>query len=535
VPNAAGQQEIEKIKRVPRLPVVGWILFGWLTIALALSAINFSHALHSYYSYHHGWISAHFSIAARNFANFGIGRFGGVPIVNNPPFGVSVEAYLHWPPLFHFALAGVYRIFGGSEAVSHAWMFVILIVNTILLGLLVHRCAGAVAAQFACLVWLGCGVIGTYSHLVWNVHMMMGLLFLALLGFVKAESNWKWGVIGAASFAAAIGTSWEAVFVCPGLLAMSCWSRDRRRMKLAAIYTVVAVVVPVAVLLNSAYRYPQQMTEVWQRVAFRMGLVHEYVSTYETSTRRQFAMPGLRTVIMTLLRRHYHYIGMVPLLGAAWLMVRAAASYRERLREEWLVIFAGLVSMWWLWVALFHSHVFIHDCQILIAAPASAFAAGIAGQWLVRLVERRLEYGPMLVAVIVPLILLAPLARATRDRERFIRYGGESQLRDAEFFVDVLFGKELLRRTESGAVIITPLESAVPLYYSERHLIQGVDSERGLGPALVVAKKNFPNSPLYLAIPTDAAQKFATALTEGKMVERESTMILVKVAKQAGM
>ena len=535
VPKQSGQQEILKIKRISRRPVVRWILFAWMAIALVLSAINFSHALHSYYCYPHGWISAHFSIAARNFASLGVAIFGGVPIVNNPPFGASIEAYLHWPPLFHLVLAGVYRIFGVSEAVSYATMFVILMLNTLLLGLLVHRCAGAVAAQFACLAWLGCGVIGLYSHLVWNVHLMLGLVFLALLGFVNAESNRRWAVVGALSFAAAIGSSWEAVFVCPGILAVSLWSRDRIRIKLAATYTLIAVVVPVSILLNSAYHYPQQMTEVWQRVLFRMGLVHEYVSTYETSSRRPFEMPSAGAVIWTLARRHYHYIGIVPLMAVGWLLASALASYRERRREDSLMVFAGLVSMWWFWVVLFHSHVYIHDCQILIVAPAAAFAAGVVGQKLMKLLDGRLPDSAwlfqLLVASVVPLILLAPLARATRNSERFISYGTETRPRNAEFFAEVEFGLELLRYTASGSVVITPTESAVPLYYSQRHLIQGVDSEPDFQSALVFARKNFPGSPLYLAIPSDLAQKFAGALVAGKIVGRRPGMILVRLAE----
>ncbi len=509
-----------------------------MAIALALSAINFSHALHSYYSYPHGWISAHFSIAGRNFANLGIGAFGGVPIVNNPPFGLAVEAYLHWPPLFHLVLAGVYGIFGVSEGVSHATMFAILLLNTLMLGLLVHRCAGTVAAQFACLTWLGCGVIGFYSHLVWNVHLMLGLVFLALLGFVNAESNWRWALVGALSFAAAIASSWEAVFVCPGILAVSWWSGDRIRIKLAATYTLVAVIVPVSILLNSAYHYPQQMTEVWQRVLFRMGLVHEYVSTYETSSRRPFEMPSAWTVIWTLARRHYHYIGVVPLMAAGWLLVSALASYRERRREDSLVVFGGLVSMWWFWMILFHSHVYIHDCQILIVAPAAAFAAGVVGQRVMKVLDERLldsaRLFPLLVASVVPLILLTPLARATRNSERFISYGMEKRPGNAEFFAEVEFGMNLMRSTESGSVVITPTESAVPLYYSQRHLIQGVDSVEDFRSALVFARRNFPGSPLYLAIPTDSARKFEAALAEGTMVERRPGMILVRLANRAG-
>lgn len=517
---------------------VRWCLFGWIVMALALSGINSSHALPSSYGYAHGWISAHFSVAARNFADFGIAAFGGVPIVNNPPFGLSTEAYLHWPPLFPLALAVVYRLFGASEVVSHASMFVLLMVNTLLLGCLVHRCWGLVAAQFASLTWLGCGVVGLYSHLVWNLHLMLVFVFLSLLGFVNAPSNWRWAVVGTLAFALAIASSWEAVFVCPGLLAVSLWTRDRRRIGLAAIYALVALVVPAIILLNSAYHYPQQMAELWQRALFRMGLAHEYVSTYVTSSRRQFAMPPALVLVRTLARRHFDYVGMLPLMAVAWLLASAVGSHRDRGRDDAVVVLAGLIGMWWLWVILFHSHVFLHDCQMMIAVPAAAFAAGAVGQSLVDLLDRLLPDTAwprkMLVVVVVPLILLTPLLRATRDSGRFVRRGAEAQLLIPESFNEVQFGFDLLRNTEPGSVVITSTESAVPLFYSQRHLIQGVNSDRDFSAALVFARKNFPGSPLYLAIPAGFARQYPAALAEGKIVGRFSEMILVRLASYDG-
>lgn len=517
---------------------VRWCLFAWIAIALTLSGINASHALHSLYAYPHGWISAHFSIAGRNFANFGIAAFGGVPIVNNPPFGLSTEAYLHWPPLFHFALAAIYRVFGASEVVSHASMFVLLLLNTLLLGLLVHRCCGLVAAQFASLTWLGCGVVALYAHLVWNMHLMMVFLFLSLLGFVSAQSNWRWAVVGTLSFALAIGTSWEAVFVCPGLLALSLWTHDRRRIRLAAVYALVALVIPAIILLNSAYHYPQQMAELWQRVLFRMGLAHDYVSNYVTSSRRQFPMPSALDTIRTLVGRHFDYVGILPLMAVAWLLASAKGSHRGRRREDAVVVLAGLISMWWLWVILLHSHVFIHDCQMLIVVPAAAFAAGAVGQSLVDLLDRLLPDGDwprkVLVVVVVPFMLLVPLAHAAHNSGRFIPRGAEAQLLNPEASGEVQFGLDLLRNTEPGAVVITSTESAVPLFYSQRHLIQGVDSDQEFRSAIVFARKNFPGSPLYLTIPAGVGPQHLAALAEGKIVGRFSEMILVRLVNQDG-
>uniref|UniRef100_Q01XM2 Glycosyltransferase RgtA/B/C/D-like domain-containing protein n=1 Tax=Solibacter usitatus (strain Ellin6076) TaxID=234267 RepID=Q01XM2_SOLUE len=515
--------------------VVRWSLFAWLGVAIVLTGINASHAIPSFYSYKHGWISAHFSVGARTFANFGITAFGGVPVVNNPPFGVVTEAYLHWPPVFNFLLAAVYCVFGVSEASSHALMFVLLAVNTLLLGLLVHRCFGFIAAQFACLTWLGCGVVGTYAHLVWNDHLMMAFVFLSLLGFINASSSTRWAVVGASSYALAIATSWEAVPIFPGLLALSLWIGDKGKIRLAGIYALIGVAVPALILVNSAHFYPQQVAELWQRALFRMGLAHEYVSAYATGSHRQFALPSAFTVIRTIVQRHFDLIGILPLAAVAWLLASTVDSGRDRRHDDGLVVFAGLVSMWWLWVIVFHSHIFIHDCHIYDALPAAAFAAGAVGQALVCLVDRLLAgkawSRKVLVVVVIPLILLAPLASAARNSTRFIRRGTEAHLEEPEAFSEVQFGLDLLRNTEPGAVVITPDENMVPVYYSQRHHVQGVNSDQDVQAALVHAVKNFPGSPLYLAIPTASAQLFPASLAKGQLVGRYSGMTLVRVGR----
>lgn len=529
------RNEAPKSSAFSYLLAVRWLLFAWLGVAIVLSGINASHALHSFYSYPHGWISAHFSVGARSFANFGIAASGGVPVVNNPPYGVVKEAYLHWPPLFNFVLALAYRIFGASEAVSHALMFVLLAVNTLLIGLLVHRTVGLVAAQFACLTWLGCGVVGLYAHLVWNTHLMIAFVLLSLVGFVNAPSSSKWAVVGAFSFVLAVASSWEAILLVPGLLALSFWTRDRCKIRLAAIYALIGVAVPALILFNSAYFYPQQLAELWQRVLFRMGLAHEYVSTNVTSSHRQVEMPSAFVVIRTILQRHLDYIGALPLAAVTWLLASAVGSHRDRRREDAVVVLAGLISMWWLWVILFHSHVFIHDCQIYVAAPAAAICAGAVGQSLVALLDRLLPETAwprkMLVVVVIPIVLLAPLARATHNGGRFIRRGTEAHLADPESFREVQFGLDLFLNTEPRSVVITPDENAVPVYYSQRHLIQGVNSDRDLQPALVFARKNFPGSPLYLAVDNTTAPHFVTSLAEGKLVGRFSGMTLISLTR----
>jgi hypothetical protein len=367
---------------------------------------------------------------------------------------------------------------------------------------------------------------------------MLAFLFLSLLGFVKAQSDWRWAAVGSVSLALAVGTSWEAVFVCPGLLAISLWTHDTRRIRLATAYAVVALITGAIILLNSAWHYPEQTAELWQRALFRMGSAHEYVATTVIGSRRQFPMPSARETIRTILGRHFDYVGILPLIAVAWLLTTGIGSRANRRRVDSAMVLAGLIGMWWLWIIIFRSHVYIHDCQILIAVPAAAFAAGVVGQSVVDLLDLLIPVGnwprKMLVVVVVPFMLLLPLAHATRDSGRFVRVTDLAQSQSSEAVDDVQLGLALSRNTEAGSVVITPAESAVPLFYSQRHLIQGVAGDRDVRSAIAFARKNFPGSPLYLAIPADLAQQYLATHGDGKTIGYVSRMALVKLASQGG-
>ena len=164
-----------------------------------------------------------------------------------------------------------------------------------------------------------------------------------------------------------------------------------------------------------------------------MGLVNEYVSTYETSSRRPFEMPSAWMVIWNSARRNYHYIGVIAY--GCRLDADQRACVLPGAAEGGFpgsVCGAGEHGVSFGWFCFIPS-VYIHDCHILIVAPAAAFAAGVVGQRVTKLLDRRLPDSArlfqLLLVIIVPLILLTPLVRATRNTERFISYGTEKQLR----------------------------------------------------------------------------------------------------------
>jgi len=162
---------------------MGCVLGGWLTVAVGATIVAHLISLHRHFDYRHAWISAHFSTAARTFVENGVLALRGIPIVNNPPFGNVPEASLHWPPLFPILLSGLFRAFGTSEAVGHGLMLVITLATCAALTVLLARAINAVAGLAAGFAWLCLPVVGSFGHLVWNLHLAILLTLISLIAY----------------------------------------------------------------------------------------------------------------------------------------------------------------------------------------------------------------------------------------------------------------------------------------------------------------------------------------------------------------
>src|SRR5437879_957745 len=112
-------------KHVVQRSLILFLLVLCITIAVHVAKASAS------YTYRHGFISAVFATAAREFARDGILALGGVPVANNPPVGPN-DAYGHWPPLLPISLSICFRLFGTSESVGHIYMLFIQITTALL-------------------------------------------------------------------------------------------------------------------------------------------------------------------------------------------------------------------------------------------------------------------------------------------------------------------------------------------------------------------------------------------------------------------
>jgi hypothetical protein len=60
------------------------------------------------------------------------------------------------------------------------------------------------------------------------------------------------------------------------------------------------------------------------------------------------------------------------------------------------------------------------------------------------------------------------------------------------------------RNTPPDAVTLSSAQSAVPIYYSDRHIVRGIITPELLQLAIPQARAAFPGSPLFFAIQDDA-------------------------------
>jgi hypothetical protein len=116
------------------------------------------------------------------------------------------------------------------------------------------------------------------------------------------------------------------------------------------------------------------------------------------------------------------------------------------------------------------------------------------------------------LAAIQLIVLPHPAIRHDYSPERLIRYS--QGIRDA---------------TEPGAIIMAPLESAVPVYYSQRHVVRGIGDASALKDELPRIRREFPGVPIYLAIPPFLSQNFADTLSHETIVSSTPDVIVAKI------
>ena len=520
------------------------LLTFWLVIAVCVTVFYRHKTAPMPYHYAFGTCSADVATMARSFVNYGVLALGAVPINNNPPLGLSPSAYTHWPPLLPIVLSGCFRIFGESEATAHGLMLVIGLASSSLLYWIAHLCLGRTAACLAPFCWLTLPTVVNWGHVILQESLAVLFILAALLAFLKAtdsaEIQWGWAVTGGMAVALAAWSSWESVFLCPGLLAAALWSRQPSQQRLALIYSSLALTATVGLLTWYAIRYPALMADTLQTAKFRMGLAGTYSGDllHRYSSEDRMSLPGMIFNVATL---HWHELGLLGLSATAWVILAGLEARACRKGSALVFALCGLLAPWFLWYAMMPNHVANHNFEMLVAAPAVAMSLAWSGKEALKVLtpspQARLGLGSLVVLVIVPILMLEPLGEVLWNNLEWHRgMGWAGLLPSAKLPPHVMqpdssssmrFANEIQGASPPDAVILTPVPGMVHVYYSRRHFIRAITDDDVLDRAIPQAAAAFPGSPLYLALRASEQSKFPKALARYPALRVSPNLILL--------
>jgi hypothetical protein len=462
-------------------------------IALAVTLVRGIRTSAEPFDYPHAFVSADVATAARTFAEAGILHLHAVPVNNNPPIAAE-DAYTHWPPLLPILLSLCFRIFGVSERVAHLLMLAILVATALLIFRLGQRWLGIPAGALAGFFYLTLPVTLQFGHLVSQQALMTLFLVAATLAFLEDHA-----LAGSILIFVGALTSWEIVLVVPGLLVASRWRPELRRSAIASAIGAGAGVACVAglYLINS----PGLAVDALQTAKFYMGLSPSYSRMLPA---QQTALTFSEQVRRMLLNNVWM---LGPLgLGAAFLLFTTRVHNR-------VLLLASLSTPWLVWCVAMRNHMARHEFEFVIAAPFIAVALA----WLATAPSKSPTLRIATVAALAAIQILAlpkPHISDGYDPAALIRYA-----------------QAIRQFTPPDAIVMAPVVSAVPLYYSQRHLVRGVNSPSAAALQLPSLRRQFPSSPIYLAVPPTLAGSFAaTNFPSSQVASSTSDGVIIRLS-----
>jgi len=350
-------------------------------------------------------------------------------------------------------------------------MLCILVITATLIFFLGRRWLGVAGGAMAGFFWLTLPVTIQFGHLVSQQSLMVLFMVAAVLAF-RQEAN---AIAGVFIFLGAL-TSWEIVLVVPGLWVASRWHPDLRRCAIVSAIGAGTGVACVAALY--LWNNPRLALDALQTAKFYMGMS----PVYSRALPPQVPLGAAHQVTRMLLNN----VWMLGPLGLG-----AAIQLFGAQTKNSALISALLATPWLVWCIVMRNHMARHHFEFAIAAPFIALALA----WLTTFPSKNpsLRIGILAsIAGIQILLLPKPIISDGYDPAALIRYGQGIRL-----------------ATEPNSIVTAPLISAVPLYYSERHIVRGVDSADSIARQLPNLLREFPASPIYLAVPPSLAGTFA--------------------------
>lgn len=518
----------------------------WLgLIAIVLTGVRHLSALHEPLTFG----SADASTMARSFARHGILSLGGVPVNNNDPLGLSPAVYIHWPPLVPALLGQVYRLFGESEATGHALMLFVLLATVFVFFRIAREVLPGNGAWFALVFYLTLPVVRglsvdisqpTFSFLFW---------LLTLLFFLRATEGCDLHVLSSAlactALFLAVWCSWEPFWLPFALAIAAVLKGNRTELCLARLLCAVSVLAASLVALLYLLHAPQAIAGTLQTLKFRMGLSPIYDSPLDLHRHSSELPMGVLTMVKNLAILYPQMLGLLGIPAVVWVLVTAVRHPLRERAARLVTVFAGLLGPWFFWYGTMWNHVARHSFEMLLAAPGAAMAMAWCALRILDALRKvnahKARQGIAAVTVVLPLLLMVPLAgSAIRHSVSWLSRSGAS-FRAPRFFrlnpdpyepdSYMRFAVAVRSATPPNAIVFTTLDSMVPVYYSDRHIIRVVENDRHLEQLLPLAQAAFPGDPFFLALPTAALPLFPESILRSSLLSQTEDSCIYQLNK----
>lgn len=442
-------------------------------IALVVSAVHATRHAGDLYVTPHAFVSADVATTARTFSREGVLRLRGVPVNNNPPIAEG-DFYTHWPPLLPVSLSFAFRAFGASERTAHLFMLVVLVATAVLIYFLGRQWLGPAGGALSAFFWLTLPVVVQFGDLVAQQAVAMLFVVAALLAYEKST---RWSSI---LLFLAVVSAWEAALVAPALWVVSRRHEEMRRRASFSLIGTAAGLLLVGLLFLGGN--PKTALDTLHAAEFYMGISQVYA---HVNPLQQIPLPIWTQLRLTLLNN----VWMLGPIGLGAVVLFGTSRPKAQMQR-----FLPLAAPWLVWCIVMHNHTARHPFEFLIAAPAVAlslawFTLGGDNRQPKQVALRAAIFA--LLAIVQLIVLPRPSASDGYDPARLVEYG-----------------KSIRACTPEGSVVMAPLESSVPLYYSERHIVRNIDSPQTALQVLPELHRSYPHAPVYVALPPFLKDKF---------------------------
>ena len=514
----------------------------WFAVATLALIVLYARLLHlSFDGDFQGWASTSCMTMAHSFNQLGALHTHFVPIQNNLPLGFNPDVYLHWPPLFPLLLSFVTRILGDHESSGRLFALAITLATTYVVVAIARRLYGIRTALLSGFFFLTARATfeGGRAVLHQPLAMFFGtatvLFFLLAVDvpspFAQHAASRKrlFAVAGLFSAICTVLSAWDPIFIPLGLLISSIYLRRRPAARLAGLYLVAGIVTFFAIQADYILSYPALFKNQFATIAYRAGIRFNPNSSLRLHTIVDSVHYGLNQ--LSFLGTYSHALRWIVqdfdtfVLLAAFLFFAFWLQSNRRQNAAAVYILGGLCLPWLLFYALMRNYVAIHPFALVLGAPFLAIAGGFVLDRIWELLntanlssENGRSYLLLVMAGILPLLILYPLLINVRDAKLSSE---PPQFQDLSALIQ--------HNTPPSAVTLSASESAVPIYYSGRHIVRGIETPELLRLAIPQARADFPDSPLFFAVQDRDRSAFSGTLDQLPIAARQGDSTLYTI------